>query len=139
MEIKYEKCNNLAKVIELHKQIFNEDNQSFFESIQTRDYYKTFVATHLQSPVAYCIISVIAGEAEIINIGTAPRYRHQKIATNLLDFALENIDAQVVFLEVSNTNLSAMELYKKCGFVEYGIRKKYYGTSDAILMKKHKN
>lgn len=139
MEIKYEKCTNLAKVIELHKQIFHEDNQSFFESIQTRKYYKTFVATHLQSPVAYCIISVIAGEAEIINIGTSPKYRHQKIATNLLKFALDNIDAQVVFLEVSHTNLSAIELYKKCGFVEYGIRKKYYGTSDAILMKRQKN
>lgn len=136
MEIKYEKSSDFQKVIELHKQIFNEDNQSFFESIQTREYYKTFVATHLQSPVAYCIISIIAGEAEIINIGTSPRYRHNGIATKLLEFALNNVGAQVAYLEVSNTNLSAIGLYKKCEFVEYGIRKKYYGTSDAILMKK---
>ena len=26
-------------------------------------------------------------------------------------------------------------LYKKFGFVEYGIRKKYYGENDAVLMK----
>lgn len=139
MEIKYHLATNLDPIIRLHKQIFNEDNKSFFESIQTRDYYKTFVATHLQTPIAYCIISLIAGEAEIINIGTTPQYRHMGIASNLLNYALSHIGAEVVFLEVSHTNASAIGLYKKCGFIEYGIRKKYYGTSDAILMKKQMN
>ena len=78
MEIKYSKALDLQPVIELHKQLFNEDNQSFFNSIQTRDYYKTFIATHKSIAVAYCIISEIAGEAEIINIGTIKEYRKAK-------------------------------------------------------------
>ncbi len=139
MKIEYKTATDLSLVIALHKQIFNEDNQSFFNSIKTRDYYKTFVATHNQQPVAYCIISVVAGEAEIINIGTNKQFRQQNIASNLLNYALQNIDAQVVFLEVSNTNIPAIQLYKKCGFTEYGIRKNYYGHSDAILMKKQMN
>jgi len=138
MEIKFSKAENFAPIIELHKQLFNEDNQSFFNSIQTRDYYKTFVATHKSIAIAYCIISEIAGEAEIINIGTIQEYRGKNVATNLLNYALENINANVVFLEVSNTNEPAIKLYKKCGFTEYGIRKNYYGHSDAILMKKQK-
>lgn len=129
----------MQQVIQLHKKLFNEDNQSFFNSIKTREYYKTFVATHNNQAVAYCIISVIAGEAEIINIGTLQEYRGAGIASNLLQFALNNIQADVVFLEVSTTNEPAIKLYKKCGFVEYSIRKNYYGHTDAILMKKQMN
>jgi len=139
MEIKYQQATNMDQVVSLHKLLFNEDNQSFFNSIKTRDYYKTFVATHNNNAVAYCIISVIAGEAEIINIGTLHDYRNQNIAYNLLNFAVEKIDADVMFLEVSNTNEPAIKLYQKCGFEPYSIRKKYYGHSDAILMKKQKN
>lgn len=139
MEIKYQRAIEIDPVIQLHKELFQEDNQSFFESIKSRDYYKTFVATHLGEPVAYCIISVIVGEAEIINIGTKSAYRNLGIATKLLDYALKNSQASVVFLEVSNTNVPAINLYKQIGFQEYGVRKKYYGTSDAILMKKQMN
>lgn len=139
MEIKYSSVTNLDSVIELHKKLFDEDNQSFFNSIKTRDYYKTFVATQNKQTIAYCIISVIAGEAEIINIGTLLQYRKMGVAHNLLNYALKHINASVVFLEVSNTNLPAIGLYNKCGFTQYGIRKKYYGHSDAILMKKQMN
>lgn len=128
----------MQEVISLHKQLFLEDNQSFFESIQTRNYYKTFVASHNGVLIAYCIVSVIAGEAEIINIGTKKEYRHFGVATNLLNFVVSNIDANEIFLEVSHTNEPAIGLYKKCGFIEYGRRKNYYGNSDAILMKKQK-
>ena len=139
MEINIEKATDFEKVISLHKQIFHEDNKSFFESIQTRDYYITFVATHNNLPVAYCIISEIAGEAEIINIGTLMQYRKEGIAARLLEYAIESIQSKTIFLEVSHTNESAIKLYKKCGFIEYGRRKKYYGDTDAILMKKQKN
>lgn len=139
MEIKYSRASNIQQVIELHKKLFNEDNQSFFNSISTRDYYKTFVATHNNNAVAYCIISVIAGEAEIINIGTLQQYRGAGIAKKLLMFALNNIQAEVVYLEVSNTNEPAIKLYNSCGFTQYSIRKNYYGHSDAILMKKQMN
>ncbi len=138
MEINFEKATRLDAVIELHKKIFEEDNKSFFESIQSRPYYKTFVASHNEELVAYCIISEIADQAELINIGTRQDFRNQNIASQLLSFAVNNIDAKEVFLEVSTTNTHAIKLYQKCGFVEYGIRKKYYGDTDAILMKLQK-
>ena len=139
MEIKFKRTQNFADVINLHKQIFNEDNKSFFNSIQSKDHYKTFEATHNNKLIAYCIISDIGGEAEVINIATICEFRNQNIATKLLDYATDNINAKTVYLEVSHTNQPAINLYKKCGFKEYGIRKKYYGDTDAILMKKHKN
>ncbi len=139
MEIKYQVATSFNQIIELHKQIFNEDNQTFFNNLQTKNYYKTFVATHKNNVIAYCIISEIAGEAELINIATVANFRKTSVATNLLNFALKNITAEVVFLEVSQTNIPAIKLYTKCGFINYGIRKNYYGDNDAILMKKQMN
>ena len=138
MEIKIDFAHDLDSVILIHKQLFNENNSLFFENLKTKDYYKTFVATHNDRVIAYCIISLIAGEAELINIGTLPEYRGNGIAYKLLMFVLGNIEAEAVFLEVSNINNAAIELYKKCGFEEFAVRKKYYGNSDAILMRKLK-
>ena len=136
MEINVGKADDLDKVISLHKKLFNEDNKTFFENLKNKDYYKTFVATHNGKVVAYCIISLIAGEAELINIGTLEEYRGKGVAHKLLMHVINNTEAQTMFLEVSDINKSAIGLYNKCGFVEYAIRKKYYGDSDAILMKK---
>ncbi len=42
----------------------------------------------------------------------------------------------VVFLDVNPKNLSALKLYKKLGFLQVGVRQKYYKTGDdAWLMK----
>lgn len=139
MEINFYQTTTYDKVIQLHKEIFKENNQSFFESLASRDYYKTFVATQNDTLVAYCIISEIAGEAEIINVATIPSFRNQGVATQLLEYVINTIESKDIFLEVSTTNLSAIELYTKVGFVKYSVRKKYYGNTDAILMKLHKN
>ena len=47
----------------------------------------------------------------------------------------DNSNNKTITLEVSNKNENAILLYKKCGFKEVGIRKKYYIDSDAIVMK----
>lgn len=138
MEISYGECKDYNSVINLHKQIFSEDNQSFFDSIKTKPYYKTFTAEHNNRVVAYCIITEIAGEAELINIGVDKGYLRRGIAYNLLNYVICNLKSNVMFLEVSTNNLAAINLYKKCGFNQYSIRKNYYGQSDAILMKLQK-
>ena len=133
MEIQYNKAEQYDQVINLHKQIFNENN------LQTKDYYKTFVATQGNKVVAYCIISEILDEAEIINIATDKDFRQHNIASHLLKYSLDNINAKTVFLEVSANNVAAKKLYEKCGFKAYATRKKYYGDTDAILMNLQKN
>lgn len=139
MEIKYNKAEQYDQVINLHKQIFNENNIGFFNNLQTKNYYKTFVATQGNKVVAYCIISEILDEAEIINIATDKDFRQHNIASNLLKYSLDNINAKTVFLEVSANNVAAKKLYEKCGFKAYATRKKYYGDTDAILMNLQKN
>jgi ribosomal-protein-alanine N-acetyltransferase len=46
--------------------------------------------------------------------------------------------AEVLALEVRSSNISAITLYERCGFVRAGVRSKYYeGVDDAVLMEKN--
>ncbi|MCQ2574842.1 MAG: ribosomal protein S18-alanine N-acetyltransferase [Alphaproteobacteria bacterium] len=78
-------------------------------------------------------------EAEIITIGVNPTERRQGIASAMLciiENTLKKQQVKKIFLEVSSSNISAQNLYKKTGYKQVGIRPKYYDGIDAILMSK---
>ena len=91
------------------------------------------------SIVGYCIISVVAGEAHIMNISVSPRFQRQGAGRKMLDHLIEfaRPRAEKIFLEVRPSNPGAIDLYRKTGFREIGIRKNYYpaknGREDAIM------
>lgn len=139
--MKISRCENsqISQVIALHKEIFDEDNKTFFENLVSKPYYKTYVATQENIIVAYCIISVIDGQAELINIGTKEDFRKQGVAKQLLTFVLKDAEFEKMFLEVSTNNIAAIRLYNAVGFHEISRRKKYYGDYDAIIMERQKS
>lgn len=65
-------------------------------------------------------------------------YRKQGIATSLLEqfFNTYCTSNDIVFLEVSCENETAINLYTKFNFITINKRKKYYGNIDAYVMKK---
>jgi ribosomal-protein-alanine N-acetyltransferase len=78
-------------------------------------------------------------DAEILNIETRPSHRRQGLAQSLLleafDWGRQN-QRQAVWLEVRSGNEAAIHLYLKTGFVQVGIRKRYYSDGeDALVMK----
>lgn len=89
--------------------------------------------------VGYCIISVAVGEAHIMNISVSPDFQRQgagqKMLEHLIEFARPR--AEKLFLEVRPSNIGAVNLYRKAGFREIGVRKGYYpakdGREDAIM------
>ena len=85
----------------------------------------------------YVVLWVVHGEAHILNIAVNPKYRGRGIATRLMQLMLELMKRNLVyevFLEVRVSNMAARNLYKRFGFRESFIRKKYYGDEDAIVM-----
>jgi len=138
MEIRSSRPDELQDIITLHKQIFDENNMIFFENLASKPYYKTFVAERQGQIVAYCIISIIDDQAELINIGTQTKHRGQGVAKQLLAYAINNLQFKKMFLEVSTNNVAAINLYLSVGFKEISRRKKYYGDYDAIIMEKQK-
>jgi ribosomal-protein-alanine N-acetyltransferase len=94
--------------------------------------------------VNYQIIAMIVGwlildELHIATIATHPDFRKQGIGKKLLTYALKSArdeGATRSFLEVRESNKTAINMYTSFGFVEDGRRKEYYKDNheDAILM-----
>ena len=89
--------------------------------------------------VGMIVVWLIVDEVHVATIATHPEFRRQGIAKNLLSHALQHLStegAQSSFLEVRASNLAAQDLYRKFGFEESGVRRRYYrdNDEDALLM-----
>lgn len=83
---------------------------------------------------------VIFDEVNIYNVAVSSEYRRQGIAKLLLS-SLEqavNNTACNYFLEVRESNVPAISLYKSIGYKQIGMRKNFYSNpcENAVLMKK---
>ncbi len=83
--------------------------------------------------VAYFVGLLVQGDLDIISIATAPESRRQGISRRLLDEVLKAPAIERAFLEVRVSNSAAQGLYRAAGFLEMGIRKKYYGGKEDAL------
>jgi ribosomal-protein-alanine N-acetyltransferase len=77
-------------------------------------------------------------EYEIHTIGVDPAYQGQGIGRRLLTGLLEIAGGAVVYLEVRTDNEAAIALYESAGFVNIGLRRRYYRASgaDAYTMRR---
>jgi [ribosomal protein S18]-alanine N-acetyltransferase len=75
-------------------------------------------------------------EREILNVAVALSERRRGIARRLIAAELERARGQW-FLEVRESNIAALNLYKACGFQEAGRRNSYYHDppESGIVMK----
>lgn len=93
----------------------------------------------MASQNGFAVWRVVADESEIITIGVHPNARRAGIASAMLTL-IENDakqrGAQKIFLEVAENNHPARAMYERNGFVQIGVRPKYYDGIDAILMEK---
>lgn len=92
--------------------------------------------------VGYGILSALVREAHILNLCLDNRYRRMGLGRRLLEHLLAlamQKNVQEVFLEVRPSNLSALSLYRNCGFEQVGRRHNYYrareGREDALVLR----
>ncbi|QUS34817.1 GNAT family N-acetyltransferase [Falsirhodobacter algicola] len=85
----------------------------------------------------FLIGRALAGEAELLTLATHPDARRQGVATRLVHDFLNTArnQAETAFLEVAATNFQAIRLYERHGFRSVGVRPRYYGSDDAIVMR----
>ena len=132
-----------------------EDAESIFDiRMQTDDILdKDLIKREIVDPNYLVLVSVDKGtivgflsiiknydSADVMMIATAINFRRRGVAEKLLTVAMEILKKQGVrklMLEVKEGNIGAIELYKKLGFLQISIRKKYYlGLYDAIIMER---
>ncbi|BCS53411.1 ribosomal-protein-alanine acetyltransferase [Geobacter sp. SVR] len=99
-----------------------------------------FVAVQDQTVIGYLCLMSLFEEAQILNVAVARLQRGKGIARLLMDTAIRTArerGAELLTLEVRESNRAAIALYESYGFVRYFVRRGYYeGTEDAILMEK---
>lgn len=93
----------------------------------------------IASQNGFVVYRAILDEAEIITIGVHPDARRTGIGIALIGVMEADLKKQGVkhiFLEVAADNAPARALYEQVGFVQVGVRPKYYDGIDAIMMRK---
>ena len=87
--------------------------------------------------VGFIIATDLTETCDILSLIVDPEYRNRKIATNLIDYLISELDEnlKLITLEVRANNTAAIHLYDKFGFEVVNVRKKYYSNGDdAYLM-----
>jgi ribosomal-protein-alanine N-acetyltransferase len=89
--------------------------------------------------LGFCILRPFMDEGEIFNIAVAESARGCGTGEALLTAAMSEgfvVGVRRLFLEVRESNLPAIGLYKKLGFETVGVRKNYYESprENAVLM-----
>ena len=124
------------------EQIFNLEKEIFKSSAFNKSYLDTLIKGNNSFIYVYLIDDKVSGYLmildsidvyEILAIATIEEYRNKGIAQELLD----KIKTKDIFLEVRESNQTAINFYKKNNFKEIRIRKNYYSepTENAIIMK----
>jgi ribosomal-protein-alanine N-acetyltransferase len=140
-------ARDLARLAALHAECFPEDRWdecALMELLAMPGASGHVIADAEEDrPLGFIVALIIAGEAEILTLCTAPAARRQGVARALLDDLFVRAiaaDARSVGLEVAADNLSARLLYEHCGFAQSGRRRGYYrrGTAaiDALLFRR---
>lgn len=133
-----------ARCAELEAQLFGGDDPwpaaAFRRAIGARDHH--YVGARIgDTLVGYGGIARLGRtppfEFEVHTIGVDPAHRGRGIGRRLLADMLAYADGGVVYLEVRTDNAAAIALYRDVGFVETGLRKRYYRNgADAYTMRR---
>jgi ribosomal-protein-alanine N-acetyltransferase len=102
---------------------------------------RRYVVADLGDVIAgYAGLMLVADEAHVTTIVADPAYRDLRIGTRLMLALCEEAmaaGARSLTLEVRTSNQRAQTLYRRFGMAPVGVRKKYYGNEDALIMWVH--
>jgi ribosomal-protein-alanine N-acetyltransferase len=139
------KPSDAARCAELESQLFEGDDpwpeRAFLAELGAKHIHYVAARTD-DTLVGYAGIARLGRmrpyEYEIHTIGVDPAYQGQGIGRRLVSELLERASDSVVFLEVRTDNVPAIKLYESFGFVNVGLRRRYYRASgaDAYTMRR---
>ena len=91
--------------------------------------------------IGICVFQIVLDEAQINFFVINQKYRKKGFGSYLMKYLIkhcETLNINKLFLEVSQTNVTAEKFYSRFDFYTVGIRKNYYKDgSDALLKQKN--
>lgn len=137
-------AQDIAAVARLEREIFPDSWSERSLEDTLRQPHSVMLGAWIRGELTgYLILYYVTPEAEIARIAVAKEARRQGVAGKLLEGTREFCEEQGIekfLLDVSESNTGAIAFYKKHGFKEDGIRKKFYTNpvENAILMSRGK-
>ena len=113
--------------------------QSLMEEMERNACARYLVAEENGAIIAYAGAWVVFDEAHITNVAVAEGRRGEGVGRAIMNALMQyiaNLGAACATLEVRRSNATAQGLYRSMGFVELGVRKRYYDDNgeDALLL-----
>lgn len=144
MGIKFRKMlpEDASVISEFEKRLFGTcTDEASYKKMCTYEENVYMTAEDNGKIIAYCAITALYETADLCNIAVKEEYRHCHIAEKLLEkcvMSCKDKGVTRILLEARKSNVPAINLYKKMGFMEIGIRKDYYREpcEDAVIMQK---
>ena len=138
MEIEKLSEKYIKDVAQIEKACFSKPWDEISIAAELKNEFSEFyIAVENGTAVGFVGLYALTGEADIVRVGVLPQYRNRGIARAVLTKSLENVDGDV-FLDVRESNVPAISLYRSLGFYDTGVRKDYYydPEENAVLMKR---
>ncbi|GAB4538745.1 MAG: ribosomal protein S18-alanine N-acetyltransferase [Anaerolineales bacterium] len=112
---------------------------TFHYEVSRNSAARCWVAEQDGKIIAMLVGWFIVDEIHIATFAVHPDFRQRGIGRHLLLHALQFSQAEGArqsFLEARASNAAALKLYEEVGYVQTGLRKKYYSDNgeDAVLM-----
>ncbi len=138
MEIEKLSEKYIKDVAQIEKACFSKPWDEISIAAELKNEFSEFyIAVENGTAVGFVGLYALTGEADIVRVGVLPQYRNRGIARAVLTKSLENVDGDV-FLDVRESNVPAISLYRSLGFYDTSVRKDYYSDPEenAVLMKR---
>ena len=137
---RYAENKDVFDILSLDEENFsnNFDEKFYLEYIKNQ---RVIIAENQKNIVGYILFNQILDEAEIYKIVVSKNFRNKQIAFKIIEFLLDELkknNVKKIFLEVRKSNIPAISLYKKCGFIDIREIIDYYTNpkEDGIMMLK---
>jgi [ribosomal protein S18]-alanine N-acetyltransferase len=128
-------------LVAIERRAFSDPwSEASFREALTSPWTFGLVAEGARGVTGYLIGREVAGTGEVLNLAVAPELRRRGIGGALLEaglVALKRRRVEEVFLEVRESNRSALALYQAYGFRPVGQRAAYYRNpkEDALVLR----
>jgi ribosomal-protein-alanine N-acetyltransferase len=135
---------DLPRVLAIEREIypFPWTAGNFGDSLKAG--YEAWVFENAQDTIGYAVVMWIPDEVHLLNISVAGPWQGRGYGRAMLEWLCEDAGrrgARTMLLEVRPSNDRARAMYETAGFVQIGLRKRYYPSyentrEDALVLQR---
>ena len=129
----------LKEILDIEKMVFTQlwSSIQFKSELTLITNTENWVFQENQQVVGYIFGWKVMDQFHLNNIAIHTDFQRKNIGWSLIEYlsvSLQNQSIQRIYLEVSENNKPAQQLYNSLGFQQNGMRKDYYAKRDHALL-----